>query len=147
MRLYLAAAWSRKAEIKAIAQELNNLTIGVHVGARWLDEEDPTYGGPPATEFRRERARIDVADVKSADVIVRFTDDLSSPTVPSGLASGARMFEMGYAYAFKKIIIVVGGIQPIFDYLPEIIHVEDIPALKEKLIELQLEFTAGGLCV
>lgn len=138
MRLYLAAAWSRKNEIKSIADELNKLAIGLHVGSRWLEEPDSIYGGDDVLSFRRERARIDIQDVKAADVLIRFTDDLTSEFVPSSLATGARMFEMGYAYAFGKEIIVVGGIQPIFDYLPGIVHVKNVSELKLYLTSLVL---------
>lgn len=126
MKLYLAGAWSRKAEIAAIAQELNQIP-GIIVDARWLFEDVPAEYNDA---FRRERARMDVEDVRAADILVRFTDDLTKPTVPSGLATGARMFEMGLAYAINKHIIVIGGVQPIFDYLPEIHHITNVDDLK-----------------
>lgn len=129
MKLYLAGAWSRKAEIAAIAEELNKIP-GIIVDARWLFEEVPAEYNEA---FRRERARMDVEDVRAADILVRFTDDLAKPTVPSGLATGARMFEMGLAYSLNKLIIVVGGHQPIFDYLPEIEHAATVDDLKRLL--------------
>jgi hypothetical protein len=52
------------------------------------------------------------------------------------------MFEMGLAYALGKPIVVVGGIQPIFDYLPTINHVRDIGELNG-IIRLM----AGGIGV
>lgn len=132
MKLYLAGAWSRKAEIAAIAEELNKIP-GIIVDARWLFEEVPVEYNEA---FRRERARMDVEDVRAADILVRFTDDLTKPTVPSGLATGARMFEMGLAYQMNKPIIVVGGHQPIFDYLPEIQHLLNVNRLKVVLKHL-----------
>jgi hypothetical protein len=84
-------------------------------------------------DFRRQRAQEDVEDVRAARILVRFTDDLNRPTVPAGLATGSRMFEMGLAYALGKIIIVVGGTQPIFDYLPGIFHLHDVAELKKVL--------------
>lgn len=145
MQLYLAASWSRKDEIFAVSQALNEIP-GVHVEARWLSEPVPAVYDD---QFRAERAQHDVDDVLAADILVRFTDDLSTPTVPSSLATGARMFEMGLAYAFQKIIIVVGGHQPIFDYLPNIYHVSGVETLKGKLIEIEAlaEKYRGGVCV
>jgi hypothetical protein len=134
MRLYLAAAWSRKDEISEIAKELNKIS-GIEVQARWISEPKSEYGGSNVTEFRRDRALIDVEDVGNADVLVRFTDDLSREVIPAGLATGARMFEMGYAWSLGKKIIVVGGYQPIFDYLPGITHVRDVEELKRALRE------------
>lgn len=134
MKIYLAGAWARKNEIKKVADEIDNLAVGLHVSARWLEEPDSIYGGADVLEFRRERARIDIQDVSSADILVRFTDDLTAEFVPAKLATGARMFEMGYAFALGKVIIVVGGVQPIFDYLPGIIHVKNVPELKTWLL-------------
>lgn len=136
MRLYLAAAWARKNEIKNVADQLDKLAFGLHVGSRWLEEPDSIYGGADVLAFRRERARIDIQDVASSDILVRFTDDLTSEMVPAKLATGARMFEMGYAYALGKSIVVVGGIQPIFDYLPGVVHVPDVDALKQHLVKV-----------
>lgn len=137
MRIYLAAAWARKLEIKAIANELDSLGYGIYVDSRWLDEPDATYGGTENRDaVRRERAEIDISDVEDADMLVRFTDDLSTPMVPSSLATGARMVEMGVAYALGKKIVVVGGHQPIFDYLPGIVHVKDVEELKKYLLEV-----------
>jgi hypothetical protein len=76
MKLYLAAAWSRKDEIAEIAKELNKIS-GIEVQARWISEPKSEYGGSNVAEFRRDRALIDVEDVGNADVLVRFTDDLS----------------------------------------------------------------------
>lgn len=145
MQLYLAAAWARKDEIFAVSQQLEQLP-GVTVQARWLYEPVPAEY---TNAFRRERAQHDVDDVTSADILVRFTDDLSGETVPAKLATGARMFEMGLAYALGKPIIVVGGIQPIFDHLPSIIHVENIAQLENKLSEIEALATEyrGGVCV
>ena len=121
MKIYLAAAWSRRAQIAQIADDLN-LIPGITVNSRWLSE--PVFAATDIDHllFLRERALLDVGDVVSSDMLVRFTDDLSGPTVPSRLASGARMFEMGLAYAQKKPVVVVGGIQQIFDHLPGIVH-------------------------
>lgn len=144
MRLYLAAAWARKNEIKAVADQLDRLAVGLHVGSRWLEEPDSIYGGADVLAFRRERARIDIQDVAASDILVRFTDDLTSEMVPARLATGARMFEMGYAYALNKEIIVVGGVQPIFDYLPGIAHVKDIDELQQYLLNRMKE---GARCM
>ncbi len=135
MRLYLAAAWTRKKEIREVAEELNKLCPEfLFVHSRWLEEQGEAYGGTKGTSTATERAQTDIDDVAAADMLVRFTDDLTSEFVPSRLASGARMFEMGYAYALGKEIVVVGGVQPIFDHLPRIVHVKDVDELKQYLV-------------
>lgn len=94
---------------------------GVEVTSRWLYEDQTT-----GTRKRlRQCAIVDVTDVRASDVFVRFSDDLSSPTVPSSLATGSRMFEMGLAWSEGIPIVVVGGHQPVFDYLSNITHLKD----------------------
>lgn len=127
MKIYLAASWSRKQEIANVADELKK--EGYQITSRWLRSEK-LYTGRNLEKFLRQRAKIDVIDVKKADVLVRFSDDLSKKFVPSNLATGARMFETGLAYSLGKMIIIVGGHQPIFDYLPEIMHVRHVSELK-----------------
>ncbi len=131
MNVYLAAAWSRRREIKLIADQLDTIP-GIRVRAHWLNESPKSKPRDPF-KFCQQRAQIDVRDVRNADILIRFTDDLQRKFVPARLATGARMFEMGYAYALGKKIVVVGGHQPIFDYLPGIIHINDLETLKSFL--------------
>ena len=135
MRVYLAAAWSRKDEIKKIADDL--IELGVNVQARWLEEPTTSPYGIDRSTFMRERAEIDVDDVLACDILVRFSDNLCTATVPSGLATGARMFETGLAWSLRKKIIVVGGFQCVFDYLGDVRHVPDVLALKTYFIMQQ----------
>lgn len=128
LRVYLAAAMSRRDEMRAVAADLERM--GIEVTSRWLREE-PTSGIKYTKIARRKVwALKDLKDVRKADVLVRFTDDLSKPTVPSRLATGSRMFEMGVAYERKMPVVVVGGFQPIFDYLPKIVHVRTLDELR-----------------
>ena len=135
MKLYLAAAWSRKDEISAVAGDLVRSNDQIEITSRWLQEPVDLRPGQTRSQFRQERAQHDIEDVAAADILVRFTDDLTYEKVPARLATGARMFEMGYAYALGKEIVVVGGVQPIFDYLPSIVHVSNVDALKRYLFE------------
>lgn len=133
LKIYTAAAWSRRDEIAGVVDELVQIP-GIEITARWLRE--PTVLGSKivrGNRFRRRRAQEDVADVLRADMLVRFSDDLSGSTVPAKLATGSRMFEMGLAYAKGKQIVVVGGYQPIFDYLPGIVHLRHVDELKHYL--------------
>src|SRR6266576_1102637 len=122
MKAYLAAAWSRQAEVRQYAYILR--AEGIEVTSRWLDERE-ALDPRDRERHRRETALIDIQDVRRADVLVRFTDDLSQPTVPSGLATGARMFEMGLAWAEGIPVVVVSGHQQVFDWLPGVTHVKN----------------------
>lgn len=77
----------------------------------------------------RECAFTDINDVRACDVFVRFTDDLTPITIPSHLGTGARHFETGLAYALGKTIIIVGGRQNVFDFVPGFVHLKDTEAL------------------
>lgn len=149
MIAYLAAAWSRRQEMQTLAADLEASIPGFTVNSRWIKERRSNNRWSPATNakinrepkhmeraIREQRAEQDREDVYAANVIIRFTDDLSAPTVPSYLATGSRMVEMGMALARGTKVIVVGGIQTFFDYLPEVKHVKNIPALKRELRRL-----------
>lgn len=129
MHLYLAAAYSRKAEMRLIDYRISVDVPNVVVTSRWLGEETDSYYPPDPPG----RAIMDVEDIDACDVIARFTDNLSAETVPSRLATGARMWETGYAYATGKRIVVVGGYQCVFDHLPGVLHLRDADALIEWL--------------
>ncbi len=135
LKVYIAAAWHRQAEMAALAEELKSAT-GVEITSRWLHEIPAKGSKLKKDRSKRLWAKRDVQDVRKADVLVRFTDDLSREFIPSQWATGSRMFEMGLAFERKMHVIVVGGYQPVFDYLPEIIHVRHLSELKNLLRSL-----------
>jgi hypothetical protein len=126
LKVYLAGAFSRQAELRAIATDLD--ALGVEVTSRWLYETGPE-NPKDRQRYRRETAFKDVQDVRAADILVRFTDDLSTEVIPSYLGSCARMFEFGMAWERGIPVVTVGGQQNVFDSLPNIIHLPDVQAL------------------
>ena len=123
MKIYLAASYTRKREIAQVAARLRK--CGFKVTSRWLREGlkmDMLHG-----------ALRDISDIRSCDVLVRFTDKLDRKMVPAQLATGARMFECGAAWVLGKVVMVIGGHQQIFDYLPNIVHLNDVDDLIIKL--------------
>jgi nucleoside 2-deoxyribosyltransferase len=127
VRVYLAASFSRQSEMRVIALRLE--MAGVCVTSRWLHENQGMKHGNAREKFMRECAFTDLQDVRDADMLVRFTDDLIPSTIPSYLGTGARHFETGYALALGKPIVVVGGRQNVFDFLPNVVHIKDADAL------------------
>ena len=139
MKVYLAAAWSRRLEILEVAHKLEN--VGVEITSNWLTEEAGMNTGA-REKFLRDRAYIDLADVDRADILVRFTDPeyletdvyeayttlLRNP-VPRKLLSAARMVEMGYALAKGKTVIVIGGKQNVFDRVASVVHLDTVDDL------------------
>jgi len=139
MKIYLAAALRFKERVAEFARQIPSPHV---VTSRWLYEhpcpEDPCPEDPDEKEkFLRETALMDLADIREADVIVRFSDiEVISQyvkLVPRDLATGARHFEVGYALAQGKPVIVVGGCQNVFDHLPNILHLKDGEALLQYL--------------
>jgi hypothetical protein len=126
VKIYLAAAWSRQQEIRDVAKKLSD--AGVEITSRWLEEKGPAPG-QDVLKYRRETAFLDIQDVRQADMLVRFTDDLSSETIPSYLGTGARMFEFGMAWERGMPVVIVGGRQNVFDFLPNIIHLKNVEEL------------------
>lgn len=130
MKLYLAASFSRQGEMRAVRSRLQ--AEGFEITSHWLDEK-PCPEGHDLDDFLSGMADMDLADVDLCDVIVRFSDRAAlfgkTGTVPASLATGARMFETGYAYARGKKVVVVGGHQNVFDYLRKPLHVATVEEL------------------
>lgn len=129
MRVYLAAAWGRRAELLPVAAYLRSL--GIEVTSNWLAELADT---PVDPDFLRSRAEIDLADIDRADCLVRFSDVVLGSRVHTSLLSCARMVEFGYAAARGKRLYVVAGPQNVFDYLSSVIHVKTVNELYQRLV-------------
>ncbi len=129
MKVYLAASFSRQYEMRTVAARLQ----GVQITSRWLFENQGMKHGNSRRKFMMRCAITDLQDVQACDILVRFADDLSTITIPSHLGTGARHFEMGYAYALGKQIIVVGDHQNVFDFLGNVTHLKDTDALVQYL--------------
>lgn len=138
MNIYLAASWSRRDEMKRLTAELERDIPGLIVNARWIkiDPPDKTFWQRTARENTR-LAIEDRDDATTADILIRFTDDLSAEMVPAKLATGSRMVEMGMALRGHQPVIVVGGKQNLFDCLPEVQHVKNVVSLKRVLRRIQ----------
>ena len=124
MKAYVAAAFSRRDEARLVAEIL--ISLGVQVTSRWLYEEKPPE--QDFSEFMSESALIDVEDILAANVLVRISDKElmnRNDLLPSGLVSGARMAGTMLAWREKKHVVIMGGRQMAFDYLPGIRVVDD----------------------
>ena len=135
--VYLSAAFHRKEEMKEISLKI--AALGVHITSRWLEEDPAPIGKRSRDHFKVETAQKDADDVHAADTVIRFSDDLSTPTVPSLWCTCSRMEETGMAYAWGKKIIIVGGVQNIFDNLPERVHVKNVDALFTYIKKVRLQ--------
>src|SRR5208282_1070844 len=127
MKVYLAAAMHRRMEIQKIVPRIT--ALGITITSHWLDD---TSEQTRAAEARRDLvflATQDASDVHRSDVVVRFSDDLSTETVPAKWCTASRMEECGMAHAWGKLIVIVGGHQSLFDNFAGRVHVADVDAL------------------
>ncbi len=111
---YLAARYSRRDELGGYAAELNEM--GIQVTSRWLvrSRQIPDDAVRDDVEARRY-AREDVADIEAADILVAFTEQPRT-----SLSRGGRHVELGYALAAGKRVVVVGPLEHIFCWLPQL---------------------------
>ena len=142
MKVYLAARFDRKDEMKKLSLIL--ISLGIGVTSRWLDEVSNTLCFAQRERFMEDTAQIDADDVYAADTLVRFSDDLSLPVVSSRWCTGSRMEETGMAYAWGKRIVIVGGNQSLFDRFPSRIHVQDVTELLEQLQLMKSQEAESG---
>ena len=122
-KVYLAAAFHRQKEMRNLALDIE--LMGIDVTSRWLLEHLAPIDPEARENFYEENAIMDMADVKRCDILVRFSDDLACPFVPSEWCTASRMEESGMATAWNKQIVVVGGKQSLFDRLFNRVHLKD----------------------
>lgn len=117
MRVYLAARYPRRDELKIVATRLREQNI--EVTSRWLLEKMPLTTQLPDTSprFCEGTAQADLEDIEAADTFVLFSENSMV-----GYPRAGRMVEFGYALAKGKRIVVIGGHENIFMFLPEILH-------------------------
>lgn len=124
MRIYLAASYTRKEELRGYRDEL--VARGHQVTSRWLEEpHDPTVQiTDVADEDLAGFAGQDIADIIRSDCFITFADPW--------YARGGKHVELGFALGLRhssaygpRQLIVVGNREHIFHYLPEVEVVPD----------------------
>lgn len=104
-RVYLCARYARHEELNGYATDLR--AIGYNVQAEWIT-------GAHHDTDSAECARIDVAEVSHADIVVSFTE---GPGDIQGRGRGGRHVEFGLALGLGKRCIVVGHRENVFHHL------------------------------
>lgn len=105
MKVYLAARFTRRAEMETIADILK--TKGLQITARWV------YGGEDGLH-REDIAILDLEDVDACDIVVSFTEPYGSLN-----KGGGRHFEAGYGLAKGKRLVIIGDRENVFHHHPE----------------------------
>ena len=122
MKLYLAASFGRRAELAKYAADL--LFLGHPVTSRWLFEEQKDN----CQEARERYADIDLEDVRSADVLVLWTNYRNTPSLRNG-----RMIEAGYAMGLGKPVWIVGPRENLFLEHRRVLQFDDFDSVVEHL--------------
>ncbi len=104
--VYLAAAFERQDQMKWWRDRL--VENGFLCTSRWLEEESSfAIANDPA-----RCARIDLEDISRSDMVVVF-----APKADTGLGSGGRHVEFGWALNRGMRIVIIGEPQNVFHYL------------------------------
>jgi hypothetical protein len=125
MRWYIAAAFSRRDEMREVRERL--LSVGEEVQATWIVQHtDMTKH--PNDEMRGEDAITDLTDITKSDALLFFTD----PEKSKIKVTGGRHTELGIALALNKRVCLVGKPENVFHYLPSIEIYSDFDAFLEE---------------
>lgn len=115
--VYLAGQYARRDELRGMIPTLQN--SGVNVTSRWLHEDANLNHS--LTEFDPEWKRLtalkDYWDIQRADTLIFFAEEPEQQP-----RRGGRHVEFGMALALGKKILVVGGEENIFHYMPQVRH-------------------------
>jgi nucleoside 2-deoxyribosyltransferase len=117
LKLYLAAQYPRRDELKVYAAYLRHQ--GIEVTSRWLEEKLPLnsqLGDDPEEQYK-EFATFDIEDIDRADAIVFFSEN---PLI--GVPRGGRHFEHGYAIGTGKPAYIIGPKENVFHYIGRNYH-------------------------
>lgn len=139
VKIYLAARYSRNAEMRGVRDVLQ--ALGYEVTSRWIDQ----HGGNLLESIVAEQlnaepeacskyAEIDVADLKAADIVISFTS-------ASGGGKGGRHIEFGLALGLGKRLIICGPRENVFHTLSAVEWYPDGPRL---VMALTPDDLAGG---
>lgn len=127
MKIYLAARFGRRSELRRYADVLQRL--GHEVTARWVFGAHENESGQYAPSMLERFALEDWADVMTSDALIAFTE---GPDAPGG-SRGGRHVELGAALAVGKRVVVVGPRENIFMRLPVVEHFPTWPDFLESL--------------
>jgi len=117
-----ARHWLKKQIVPALEKK------GIAVTARWLHETDDEEISPSK---RAQAAIRDLIDIDRAKVLIAFLDRWD------GLQGAGKHFELGYATAIQKQVILFGPEKQkhmIFHFLPKYDRVESVSELISLLL-------------
>lgn len=113
MKVYLAARYTRKDEMREYADRLQRANH--HVTSRWVEVKHNVEDIDRERERASRYASEDSEDLTAADAVVVFTEPPRKE-----LTRGGRHVEFGMALALQKRLFVVGPPENVFYALPQV---------------------------
>ena len=114
VRVYLAASFSRREEIKSLVPKLEG--SGFECTSSWLNSPYKDMESCPIDQ-RHKAGRTDLCDVLRSDCLILFNDYPST--------TGGRHVETGLAIGKSIPIVLIGERTNIFHYTGDILDVVD----------------------
>lgn len=105
-KIYIASLYSRREEMEEHANKLE--AAGFYITSTWV------YGGEEGLD-NEAISELDLNDVDEADMVLSFT--LPYGTMFKG---GGRHVEFGYGLARGKEMVIVGELENVFHWVPEV---------------------------
>lgn len=121
MKVYLAAAFSRKQNVANIADLLER--FGVIFTSRWYRHESADFSQMTEAQImdrKTDYAIMDLREVDQCDVLVVLSEPVGSTYL-----SGGRHVEFGYALSAGKRVVVIGADENIFHHHPGVHRFND----------------------
>lgn len=112
MKVYLAAQFPRREEMAGIKSELES--AGFVVTSCWIEAPGAEVRSAEPEELAR-CAAMDLEDLRSADVLIAFSEEHDS-----GYYTGGRHVELGYALALQIPVLLIGPIENVFHALSDV---------------------------
>jgi nucleoside 2-deoxyribosyltransferase len=114
MKIYLAAAYGRRAELEEYAKLIQS--YGHEITSSWVSGAEENLG-----RTREQSALMDIEDVDRCDMVLSFTHPRGTKT-----SGGGRHVEFGYGYAKNKILVLIGEQENVFHHLPGVQVLPDL---------------------
>ncbi len=117
LKIYLAARYGLWEAMQVYGEHIE--ALGHETTSSWYHDVDPDAEEDTDPDVLREEARLDIAGIEGADLVIVFTEALDCH-IP-GASRGGRHVEMGVALGMKKSVWIVGPRENIFCHHPNVV--------------------------
>jgi nucleoside 2-deoxyribosyltransferase len=136
LKVYIAGLYAKREEYQKYYNDLEKQ--GFECTSTWIRDSEENL-------TQEQIANLDLYDIDRADVLLFMVpkhQDFYTVTIAS-MSRGGRHFELGYAHAKGKEIILFGGRESAFHYLPDMVEIHTWRSVIEHLDRLSEEAKAN----